>query len=69
MLRRAFTWQENAVNPENRAALVTGSTRGIGLGVAKALARAGFDVAVRGAQSSAAAEQALREAGAAATPS
>mgnify|MGYP001167477501 CR=1 FL=1 len=33
---------------ERRAALITGSTSGIGLGVARALAKAGFDVTVNG---------------------
>src|SRR5690242_6126417 len=34
--------------PTNKAALVTGGTRGIGLGVALRLARSGFNVAVNG---------------------
>ena len=56
------------MKPEHRTALVTGSTRGIGLGVAKALARAGFDIALHGAQPSAAAEGAQREVGEAGRP-
>src|SRR5262245_27372908 len=40
------------------AALVTGSSRGLGRGIAEALARAGLDVAIHYAQQRAAAEQA-----------
>jgi NAD(P)-dependent dehydrogenase (short-subunit alcohol dehydrogenase family) len=34
--------------PERRAALVTGGSRGIGLGIARALTDSGFDVAING---------------------
>lgn len=35
-------------NSNNRVALITGGSRGIGLGIAKALADSGFDIAING---------------------
>ncbi len=46
---------------QKRAALVTGGARGIGFGVARALARENFDLAVCGVREPAAAEAALAE--------
>jgi NAD(P)-dependent dehydrogenase (short-subunit alcohol dehydrogenase family) len=45
--------------PENRVALVTGGARGIGFGIALALAREGFDLTICGVRDAAAAEPAL----------
>ena len=44
-----------------RVALVTGGTRGIGLGIAKCLAAAGFHIVITGRRDKADAEAALRE--------
>lgn len=46
---------------KKRVALVTGGTRGIGLGVATALAREGFDLCVCGLRPAEAAEESLAE--------
>jgi 3-oxoacyl-[acyl-carrier protein] reductase len=40
------TWEKNTQDSSRRAALVTGSGKGIGRGIALALARAGYDVAI-----------------------
>lgn len=44
-----------------KVALVTGGSRGIGLGIARALARAGFDLAINGVREESAVEEALSE--------
>jgi 3-oxoacyl-[acyl-carrier protein] reductase len=45
----------------NKVALVTGGSRGIGLGVARALAKSGFDLAINGRREAAAVSAALDE--------
>lgn len=44
-----------------KVALVTGGSRGIGLGIARALAQAGFDLAINGVREESAVEEALSE--------
>jgi NAD(P)-dependent dehydrogenase (short-subunit alcohol dehydrogenase family) len=49
------------MDDSRRVALVTGGSRGIGLGIARCLGRAGFDLAINGVREPSAAEPALAE--------
>eukprot|EP00012_Vannella_robusta_P013844 CAMPEP_0206210934 /NCGR_PEP_ID=MMETSP0166-20121206/17834_1 /ASSEMBLY_ACC=CAM_ASM_000260 /TAXON_ID=95228 /ORGANISM="Vannella robusta, Strain DIVA3 518/3/11/1/6" /LENGTH=277 /DNA_ID=CAMNT_0053632685 /DNA_START=596 /DNA_END=1426 /DNA_ORIENTATION=+ len=55
--QRDFIWREML---QGRVALVTGSTSGIGLGVASCLAREGCSVVLHGSRDPSAAEEAIR---------
>jgi len=47
----------------NKVALITGGTRGIGLGIAKELAKAGFDLAINGVREAPAVKEVMEELG------
>ena len=49
------------MSEEKRVALVTGGRRGIGLGIARSLALAGYDLAISAVSKAAAAQDVLRE--------
>src|SRR5882724_7327970 len=42
------SWKRQSMSEQKKIALVTGGSRGIGFGVAMALAKSGFDVAING---------------------
>lgn len=46
---------------KNKVALITGGTRGIGLGIAQALAKNGYDIAVNGQRSATLVESVIKE--------
>jgi 3-oxoacyl-[acyl-carrier protein] reductase len=50
-----------ARNPERPVALITGGSRGIGFGCARALAQAGFDIAMNGVREESAVGEAIAE--------